>query len=188
MAGSFERTKYDLGTYEQELKQSQGPGLYFLDPNQFQRCDPCRPADIGQLASQGVSISCNKSLVDVESDLFLRNYVWSDDPRKKFQPQFNKTPSAGLHHFKPCGPKTDYSRLSVPICSARGLGLNRFQPLNQNPQAPCRWQHPLRIGTSQRLVAKDNHVPCIPKPIKQSKLLPPGGRLDCKHSYRGCNP
>lgn len=186
MSGSFERTMYDPQAAQQYLKQSQGPGVWALDANRFQRCNPCRPADLGQIASQGVSISCQKSLVDIDSYLRKRDYVWTHDPSKKPQINFNES-SAGLHHYKACGPVTNYSRLDVPICTARGLGINRFQPLNQNPQAPCRWLHPDRIGTSSRLVAKDNHVPCVPKPICNKAFRPKGGKLHCSKKYSGCN-
>ena len=186
MSGSFERTMYDPRAAQQYLKQSQGPGLWALDANRYQRCNPCRPADIGQLASQGVSISCKESLIDIDSRLSNRGYVWTHDPASKPHITF-KSSDRDLHHYKACGPRTSYSRLDVPICTARGLGWNRFQPLNQNPQERCRWEHPDRIGTSSRLVSKDNHVPCTPKLMSNKAFIPKGGAPHCSRKYSGCN-
>jgi hypothetical protein len=82
---------------------------------------------------------------------------------------------------------TDHTRISNPICTARGVGINRFQPLCFNPQDESRWLHPSDIGINYRMVVKDNHVPCIPKLIDPTPLLPTGtGGIPCPKVSNTC--
>jgi hypothetical protein len=193
--GSFERLKYDSETYDMDVAQSTAPLQYRLDPNFTNRCNLCRPGDIGYVGTQGVSLNTNESLIDVESDLKLLNYRQTRNPMKKFIPNCqtcqtcNKTNGTvcdegltdncptcnekqNLHNLPSCPIFTEYSRISNPISTTRGVGLNRFQPLCLNPQDINRWEMPMETGINYRLVAKDNHVPCVPKLIDQSSSLP----------------
>lgn len=182
MSGTFERQIYDLGAYKKSLEQSTNPLKYRLDPIAVTRCDPCRPMQPGYIAKTGVSVTHQRPLVDVESELMLLNYKASKDPNQHFQPTCPQCgecmegyPCGGgvvagckkcqenLQHLPMCGPFTDYTRISNPICTARGVGINRFQPLCLNPQDENRWLHPSEVGINYRMVVKDNHVPCIPK-------------------------
>lgn len=76
-------------------------------------------------------------------------------------------------HFPTC-PKlsTEYTRVTYPTCDMRCTGVNRFQPLCLDPQDRSRWEHPSEIGISYRNVVKDNHQPCIPRPMDQNAALP----------------
>ena len=86
-----------------------------------------------------------------------------------------------------CGPFTDYTRISNPICTARGIGINRFTPLCLNPQDENRWLHPSEVGISYRNVVKDNHVPGVPKLIDPTPLLPTGsGVIECPRVQNTC--
>jgi len=193
MSGSFERQLYDVQAYKKSLEESTAPLKYRMDPISVTRCDPCRPAQPGYIARTGVSITHQRPLVDVESELLRLNIRASKDPDQDYKPTcpqcgdcMDGYPCGGgvvagcqkcqeaLYHLPLCGPFTDATRISNPICTARGVGINRFQVLCLNPQDESRWLHPSEVGISYRNVVKDNHVPCIPKMIDPTPLLPTG--------------
>lgn len=170
MSGEFSRNKYDQGAYEHSLKQSTGPMMRNLDPIRNDRRSPSRIADPGFLGSVGVSVTHRRPLVDVESELMRLGVKNSDDPCALQVSELEQ----GLYDLPTSQFNTDYTRLSNPICTARELGVNRFQPVRLNPQDECRWLHPSQVWISYRNVIKDNHVPVIPKPIDQTPALPKG--------------
>jgi hypothetical protein len=192
MSGSFERAKYDTGAYERDLKQATDPLKYSLDPVRNQRCDPCRVPTPGYIGKVGVSVTHQRPLVDVESDLKNLHIRATKNPTAMYQPHCPQCgecnegyPCGGgvvagcqncqekLFHLPSCDFMTDYTRISNPICTARELGLNRFQPLCLNPQDEARWLHPSKVGINYRMVVKDNHVPCVPVPLDPTPSLPP---------------
>lgn len=159
---SFNRLRYDAGAYEHRLYESVGPGLYQTAvPLPNGSCAPDdprirlqRPCDIGRI-------------VDVGSDL-------EGLPRRATKcPSQQYLPGSGVRDPKcsamasgagpgRCNRPEEDTRLSNPPCTLRGTGVNRFDPLYWDPQARAiePWAH--REGTSYRLVAKDNHRPCLP--------------------------
>lgn len=199
MSGSFNRSIYDIGAYNAALEISTGPIQYTLDPMAVNRCDPCRIPEPGFIGKVGVSLTHQRPLVDVESDLFQIGVKNTKDPSAKFQSQCPQCgdcnsgyPCGGgvvsgcnncqeqLNHLPMCGFGSDYTRISNPICTARGVGVNRFQPLCLNPQDENRWRQISEVGISYRNVVKDNHIPCVPQPIDQTPLLPTGkGPIPC---------
>ena len=198
MSGSFQRTMYDTGAYQTTAEQSTKPALYLLDPISTNQCDPCRLPEVGYIGKIGVSVSTSRPLIDIDSNLRLGGFVATRDPSKKYQPNCPEIkncnegyPCGGgvvagcqdsqekLHHLKSCNIGSEYTRISNPICTSRGVGVNRFNPLCLNPQDECRWLQPSNVGISYRMVVKDNHKPCIPKLIDQSPALPKGGELPC---------
>uniref|UniRef100_A0A6C0J765 Uncharacterized protein n=1 Tax=viral metagenome TaxID=1070528 RepID=A0A6C0J765_9ZZZZ len=195
MAGSFSRNKYDQGAYEQSIKQATNEIQYTLDPVRNDRCGPCRVTEPGFIGKVGVSVSRNRPLVDIESELMSLDIHHTDDPSKKYKPKCiqcgssndgvgNTCPkcSQQLNHLPVCAFNTNYTRISNPICTSREIGINRFQPLCLDPQDENRWLHPSEIGISYRMVVKDNHVPCIPVLIDQTPALPTGGGpIPCKN-------
>ena len=189
--GSFERLIYDTEGYEQALKRSTSNLSYQLYPGAVASCDQTRPAQPGMIGRQGVSVSYTRPLVDVESDLLRLSRKASKDYNKEYQPYCPEAtdfadgyPCGGgvtrgfhnaqekLHHFKPANNFTDYSRSQNPPSTLRGTGVNRFDILPLNPQDGTRWFQVAEIGVNNRLVVKDNHIPCIPKLIPQEPALP----------------
>ena len=75
-----------------------------------------------------------------------------------------------LTHFKKCFVPTEDTRLSDPACNLRGTGFNRWEWLCLNPQEKA--LVPFDYNISNRIVVKDNHRACIPKPIDQRLPLP----------------
>lgn len=206
MAGSYERLLYDPNAYELDLKQSTDPIRWTLDPIRVNRCDPCRPVQPGYIGKVGVSITHQRPLVDVESELMRLDQPNSRDPRQRYIPKCPQCKNCGqsgypcgggvvagcsmcqekLFNFPPCHIGTEYTRISNPICTSKETGVNRFQPLCLNPQDENRWLHPGEVGINYRMVVKDNHRPCIPKPIDQTPLLPRGGPLPPLSSPEVC--
>ena len=199
MSGAFERQLYDEGTSKRDLEQATRIARYRLDPIATERCQPCRPPQPGVIGDVGVSVTRNRPLIDVESDLFRIGLKNSNDPDM----QMPTCPHCGnftdgslgcrnckdgeantLAHLPSCVPITDYTRLTNPLCTGREVGVNRFQPLCMNPQDEHRWKQRSEVGICYRNVVKDNHVPCIPKLIDQTPALPTGRGGVAKS--RGC--
>ena len=83
---SFNRNKYDMCSYKYQLAESSGSGIYQLTrPNNV--CEPCLPKDPRIIAqNQGVSISKNTSLIDIDSELIGLSRNLSDCPDRKYIP------------------------------------------------------------------------------------------------------
>ena len=196
MSGSLERLPYDQGAYSKKLQESTAPLAYVLDPIGANQCSPCRPSNVGYLGKVGVSLTNQRPLIDVESDLLNINRYNSKDPNEYYKPICPRCgncnegyPCGGgvlgtcqncqenLAHLPSCDISTEYTRISNPLCTAREVGVNRFQPLCLNPQDEQRWLHASEVGISYRNVVKDNHVPCIPRPLDQSAVFPNGGKI-----------
>lgn len=202
--GHWSRTKYDVGSAKIDLHQSTSSLDYQLDPNFAERCNQCRPLGPGWISKQGVSYDTQQPLVDTESELFNLNRILTRDPNYKYIPQCPNCqnnpdgyPCGGgvvktcphqppLFHFPQCNLKFEYTRISNPTSTLRETGINRFIPMCLNPQDRSRWEHPGEIGINYRLVAKDNHIPCIPQPLDPTSALPQGGDLPCELTTQVC--
>jgi hypothetical protein len=146
--------------------------------------------------------------IDVESNLFNLNRPLSRDPNEQYQPI---CPSCNCQHQgQPCGAggvpgcvqngqsmngrrcgdnslvdfptcylPTEDTRLSNPPCTLRGSGINRFEPLCIDPQKQIFFPGSYQIQT--RLVAKDNHRPCIPTPAVND-MSPPQRELPVQYT------
>jgi len=211
---SFNRLNYDIGAYKQTINQSVGPGVYKLDEPKVS-CDPCYPYPPSiRLQKQGDSINKDQFLIDIDSELSGLNIRQSKDPNKKYTPccpntictsgepcgqgvvggckSCNKKLKRGqrygddkLHHFKDCFIPAENTRLSNPSCNLRGTGWNRWEWLCLNPQD--RVEIPFDYNISNRIIVKDNHRPCIPKPIDPEPVLPKGCELPCEPTGPACS-
>jgi len=196
---SWQGLAYDPITYETDVRQSTDPLRYNLDPVYANPCGQlCRPDDIGYIGKVGVSIDKKNSLIDTESDLMLLNYRASRAPQYKYIPSLTNSsdktgypgPVAGgiqsevmdqdkyrdtsdKWNFPKCGKlRSEYTRVSYPLCDLKEIGVNRFQPICLDPQDRSRWEHPSEIGINYRMVVKDNWRPCVPRMIDQTLALP----------------
>ena len=189
---SFNRLPYDTCSYEYQLAYTTGPGVYQLvTPDNV--CEPCHPSDpYIRLQSQGVSISKNTSLIDIDSELIGISRNLSDCPDRKYLPNGDTNPYGGaqaggylkncqknskvcvdntnLIHFKNCFTNTEDTRLSNPPSTLRGTGWNRWEWLCRNPQDRVMMPYDYQIDT--KIVSKDNHRPCVPKPADQYTAWP----------------
>lgn len=193
------RAKYDQEYQNIDLKQSTRPLEFSLDPNYSERCDRCLATEVGWLGKQGVSYDANRPMVDTESDLWNIGRPLSKDVHR-YHPTCVKGDCIGvmndcdqcqpaLSHFPVCGRKMNYeaTRLSNPPFTLKETGVNRFQPICLDPQDRTRWEHPGEVGINYRMVVKDNHVPCMPRPMDQTLSLPKGGDLPCEKIFPTCS-
>lgn len=180
---------------------------YTLDPNYAERCDPCRAFDSGWIGKQGVSYNNLRPLIDTESDLFNLNRILTKDPNYKYLPYCPQCghcndglPCGGgvaggcdqcqprLFNFPSCTIKYEYTRLSNPTSTLKETGVNRFQPICLNPQDRDRWELQGEVGINYRMIVKDNHVPCLPKPLDPGPSLPSGGGdIPCELIFPTCS-
>lgn len=166
---SFNRLNYDDGTYQHVLRESIGPGDYQLGTPRLD-CGGCFfPAPDVRMNTYGAGI-CTKELIDVDSELLGLRRKQSKCPADKYLPsekEFCKTTMPKDCHEL----GREDTRLSNPPCTLRGTGWNRWEWLCINPQSKA--LVPFDFNINNRLVVRDNHRPCVPKPLDQQAALPP---------------
>lgn len=182
---SFNRLQYDQCSYKQVVAETTGPGMYQLGtpPN---TCKPCHPTDVRvRLQTAGVALNRESHLIDIDSELSGISRNLSNCPQRKYLPNCeNSILCDGKTHvgcqksakvcineqkesikFDNCFESSEDTRLSNPPCNLRGTGWNRWEWLCKNPQANL--EEPFDFQINSRILAKNNHRPCIPKPIDQ---------------------
>lgn len=188
---SFNRLPYDKCAYKQHLYETIGPGVYMLG-TPANTCTPCHSSDpYIRLQSQGASLS-RHNLIDVDSELIGINRNNSRCPTQKYIPacgadgmcganigggvRCQKSAKMCIEHsknpirFDNCFEPTENTKLSNPPCTLRGTGWNRWEWLPLNPQDKV--EIPFDFQINSKIVAKDNHRPCIPKPLNQYATHP----------------
>jgi hypothetical protein len=165
---SFNRLNFDSCAYKHSLNESIGPGEYMLDRNN--KCSPCFvPSPTVNTNGYGAAI-CTKELIDVDSELIGITRKASDCPSKKYLPSDKAFCQTTLP--KECNElDSEYCRISNPPCTLRCRGWNRWEWLCKNPQDNIFM--PFDTNINNRQLVKQNHRPCVPKPIDQSLALPP---------------
>jgi|APSaa5957512535_1039671.scaffolds.fasta_scaffold56838_1 hypothetical protein len=174
----------------------------------------CYPFAPGMLGS-GVSVDSDRYFVDVESELRSIGVPLSKDPQfisNHRNPKCNGVTSneglpcgggvtasvscndctrgsragdRGLMHFKDCTIPSEDTRLSNPPSNLHGTGWNRFDYLHQNPQDNAIFK--FHVPINNRLVVKDNHRPCVPRPINQENCGPvPQQKQKCSEIKNQC--
>ena len=176
--------------YKQNLYQSVGPGEYRLTepPNLDEPCFAESPQI--RLQRQGVSVNPDKPLIDVDSELMNLTRDASNCPSKKYIPDGSQcgkvNKEENLQHGKDCFFTVEDTRISNPACNLRGTGWNRWEWLCLDPQE--RVLMPFDHNINNRLVVKDNHRPCIPKPLDVDLSLPPQtGDIECGGTSKTCS-
>jgi hypothetical protein len=189
---SFNRNIYDVCSYDYQLAETVGPGVYQL-ARPDNGCTSCLPADPRIIAqSKGVSVSRNTSMIDIDSELIGISRNLTRCPDRKYVPDTNASGQCGAQtgkvrtgcqstaklcvddsekmHFTDCGMYTEDTRLSNPPCTLRGTGWNRWEWLPMNPQE--RVTEPFDFKINTKLLSKDSHRPCIPRPVDQHLVYP----------------
>lgn len=165
---SFTRLSYDTCSYVYDLDESMKIGEYTLktpvtNENVFY-ANPAIP-----LNKFGANL-CESNIIDVDSELLGLNVKQTNCPSKKYKP--STKPYCNLLHTKENDMiSPEDTRLSNPPCTLRGTGWNRWEWLCTDPQD--RAITPFETNINNRIVVKDNHRPCIPKPLDNSLSLPP---------------
>ena len=207
---SYTGLNYDTKAYNLALKESKGVGNYALKtPFVKSQCLP--PSGSINAQKMGVSIDKTQPLIDIDSELMGLNRhntkVWDE----KYQPccdsnvcgdnsgypcgqgvvdscnlpglrPGSRPQDKNLTHFPDCRQFTDYTRLSHPVCTMRGIGINRWEWLCLDPQEKV--LIPFDYNVNNRILVKDNHRPIIPKPLDQTLVLPKDATsLPCEKKY-----
>ena len=179
---SFNRCDHDTGAYRHNIQASVQPGYYSLGTPPVS-CKPCYPATPHiRLQHSGNSVETKRFLIDIDSELQGITRKKSHDPNFMYKPgdHHNKN----ILHFPDCEISTDDTRMSNPPCTLRSTGWNRFEELCLDPQHNI--EIPFAHNVNNRLIAKDNHRPVIPRPIDVDPSLPEGGDLPCEETHSVC--
>lgn len=171
---------YDSCSYTEKLRSSVGPGMYMLTTPGNDDIAPCSqdiPADpYMRYQHWGAGTCYPGSAVDDSSELLGLPYKLSKCSGDAYAPgKYVSKPKCSAPGTTParndvCSRPTEDTRLSNPACTLKGTGWNRWEWLCYNPQdkaiIPFEW------NTSYRIVAKDNHVPCVEVPMDQTGFSP----------------
>lgn len=160
----------DSCTYQEKLRRSIGPGMYMLNTpaNDCTICAQDVSADpYLRFQSWGPGTCAPGSAVDDGSELLGLNYKASKCSADAYLPgKYSDKGACAVQGAKrnprDCAPPTEDTRLSNPPCTLKCTGWNRWEWLCWDPQE--RAIMPFEWNVSYRIVAKDNHVPCIPNP------------------------
>jgi len=176
---SFNRLGYDDGSYKYNLKQSIGSGLYQIATPRNDCDGGCFFPDV-ILDRHGDSLHNN--LIDVDSELLGLTRKASDCPANKYLPS-NPNAQFGQKKFvKECRWLIpEHTLISMPKCALHEIGVNRFEYLCHSPQSNALIPFDWNIGN--RMITKDNHRPCIPKPLDQSAAFPPPCNNDIVYDW-----
>ena len=186
--GHSSRSIYDGCAYDFWKSTAVGPGEYKVNPEQMYNCNGClstygpRGGSYGVSTTVGNVVAQKQALVDVSSVLSNRNVPLSRCPEDGVNP-INPT-KFKMQDASLCNDYLDpiASRLSNPSKNYRGMSINRFECLNQNPQLPV--FYPYAINT--QLEARDNYLAIKPTSINgKVGPSPIPGQNGCKYSCSG---
>lgn len=190
---NFTRLNYDPCSYSEKLSRSTGPGVYMINTpgNDCRECSQDVPPDPYLRYQQFGAASCPPgSAIDVSSELNGLNYLNSGCMNEQYLP--------GKYKESVCQPKgkasayacdlqkpTESTRLTNGPCTLRGTGINRWEWLCFDPQQNA--IEPFEFLVNNRLVTKDNHIPCIEKPMDQTNILPSQKNNEISPEWKNCN-
>lgn len=187
----------DACTYQEKLRRSIGPGMYMLGTpgaDCKERCSKDVPADpFIRYQAWGPGTCVPGSAVDDGSELLGLNYKASKCSTDTYLPgkyniQGQCYAGARGRSTSPraCMAPTESTRLSNPPCTLRATGWNRWEWLCWDPQE--RAIIPFDWNVSYRIVSKDNHVPCLERPLDQSGFIPTGNGIKTLTPPKACPP
>lgn len=167
---SLSSAKNDDCLLNHNNKQSAGPGEYMLNSG-LPNCSPCFPLDPSiSMGRTGVSMCDKDKRIDAESELMNITRPLSECPTKKYIPsgQYCQLTNLAECNFV----STEHTRLTNSVCgTGRELAANRWEWLCQDEQEHA--IEPMPRGTvNTRIIVRDNHRPCVPKPFNQMAALP----------------
>jgi hypothetical protein len=131
-----------------------------------------------------------KSAVDDSNELLRLNYKNTKCNDDEYMPgKYKKTGCdiKGESDARQCIIPREDTRLSNPPCTLKETGINRWEWICYDPQEKAIEQFD-RIPVNYRMVAKDNHVPCVDQPQDQSVFFP-NSKVSNNNleSWKSCN-
>jgi hypothetical protein len=188
------RLNYDSCSYKEKLRRTVGPGLYQLESpyNDCRDCSQDIPADPSLRYQEYGQSTCNmKKAVDDSSELLGLNYKNTKCNAEEYIPgKYEKTGCdiRGNTNPRACMAPREDTRLSNPPCTLKETGINRWEWLCFDPQERAIEGFD-RIPVNYRMVAKDNHVPCIEQPADQSMFQPGNSKASMNKldDWKKCN-
>lgn len=176
---SFSRLNYDTCTYSHNLHQSVGAADYMLQAPRLE-CQACFPANPSvKLQARGGALCEQPGWIDASSELLGLTRKATNCPSEKYLPSEKAFCKMSVPLDCPQMPQED-TRLSNPPCTLRGTGWNRWEWLCRNPQDKALMTFDTNI--QNRLVVKDNHRPCILKPMDPCASLPAANADDAMYA------
>jgi hypothetical protein len=132
-----------------------------------------------------------KKAVDDSSELLGLNYKNTKCNAEEYIPgKYEKTGCdiRGNTNPRACMAPREDTRLSNPPCTLKETGINRWEWLCFDPQERAIEGFD-RIPVNYRMVAKDNHVPCIEQPADQSMFQPGNSKASMNKldDWKKCN-
>ena len=187
------RLNYDSCSYKEKLRRTVGPGLYQLE-SPYNDCNDCSqdiPGDPSlRYQNYGQNTCSMKKAVDDSSELRGLNYKNTKCNANEYIPgKYEKSGCfiRGDTDPRACTAPREDTRLSNPPCTLKETGINRWEWLCFDPQERAIEGFD-RIPVNYRMVAKDNHVPCIEEPFDQSMFQPNnGGDMNRLEDWKMCN-
>jgi hypothetical protein len=184
---------YDSCSYKEKLRRAVGPGLYQLDvpSNDCEVCYRDITADTSlRYQNYGHNTCSMKSEVDDSNELLRLNYKNTKCNDEEYMPgKYKKTGCdiKGESDARQCIIPREDTRLSNPPCTLKETGINRWEWICYDPQEKAIEQFD-RIPVNYRMVAKDNHVPCVDQPQDQSVFFP-NSKVSNNNleSWKSCN-
>lgn len=167
------RLNYDDCSYKEKLSRTVGPGLYMINTpyNDTYKCFQDVPSDPTlRYQAYGPNTCSMKEAIDDSSELLGLNYKSTKCNALEYIPgSYNSTGCLikSNDSDKSCFATQEDTRLSNPPCTLRGTGINRWEWLCEDPQERAIERFD-RIPVNYRMLAKDNHVPCIELPMDHS--------------------
>lgn len=175
---SFNSLKYDTNSYRHVLAESVAPLEYQLGtPLNCKECFVNDPSY--RIQRMGNSVDAKEKMIDIDSELMNITRKLSNNPRDKYIPKEDKNGELCVEqnkiHLQDCNmPKMEYTHLSNPSNNLRGTGWNRWEWLCQDPQEKVilPFNNGFSQGIDTKILAKDNHRACVPKPLNINNSLP----------------
>lgn len=158
---AFSRNPYDEDIYGEYLKISTAEGRYRLNEPRFFQEKPYLDSVYIRTATKPYADRNLVNRVDAESEIKGFTRPTSREVTNQH------TPNRNAHNIEEGKTKVmefrvSETRLDNPGCTLRGTGFNRWDWVPMNPQKNVMVPFDYMIDT--KVMAKDNHRPCIIKP------------------------
>ena len=170
----------DPCSYSEKLARSVGPGMYMLNApsNDMDECGRDIPDDPSvRWQAFGPNFCSAGKSVDVGSELRGLNYKSTKCATDMFDPskplptniQQGMCQATGTQGVRKCSAPQESTRISNPPTTLKDTGINRWEWLCYDPQSNAIANFANLV--SNRILVKDNFVPCIPTPTEQTNEI-----------------